>query len=211
MKKTILFLLLSFLFMNANATDWTLKKETKTIKVFTATVDNSDYKAVKVECIVAGTFSQVIAALFDIDRQEEWVFNDKHSKLLKKVSDNELIYFSEVNVPWPCANRDFIAHLTVTQPSANIVNIDSHAEPGFVPEKNGIVRIKSSTSHWTLSVVGNNLIRIDYTIQLDPGGSVPVWLTNMFIIKGPFETFEKLQERVNMPAYQKAYFAFVKN
>ncbi len=212
MKKVILLVFLSLLFINAEAVpDWKLKKETSTLKIFTATINNSDYKAVKVECTVTGNFSQVIAALFDIDRQQEWVYSDKHSKLLKKVSNSELIYYSEVSVPWPATNRDFISHLTVTQPSINIVNIESHAEANFIPEKDGIVRIKNSTSHWTISSLGNNQLRIDYTIQFEPGGSVPVWLTNMFITKGPFETFDKLQERVKMPAYRNASFDFIKN
>ena len=180
------------------------------MKIYTATEDNSNHKSVKVECTVTAKFAQVIAVLFDLDKQHEWVYNNKSSKLLKKVSDNELIYYSEVNVPWPGTNRDFIAHLKVTQPSQDVVSIESHSEPNFVPEKDGLVRVKSSHSNWKLMALGNSRVKIEYTIQFDPGGSVPAWLTNMFVTKGPFETFDKLQDRINMPAYQNAHFDFIK-
>ncbi len=192
------------------AVEWKLKKEAGQLKVYTASTENSGNKSVWVQCTVMGTFSEVIAALFDVDRQKEWVFNDKYSKLLKRVQPNELIYYSEVSVPWPCTNRDFIAHLKVTQPSPGVVMIASHAEPEYVPQKEGIVRVKSSTAQWTMTALGNGKIKIDYVVQFDPGGDVPPWLTNMFVTKGPYETFEQLQKRIDLPAYKAAHFDFIK-
>jgi hypothetical protein len=210
MKKVIAAVMCACICYQAGAaTEWKLKKENDHLKIYTAAVEHSAFKSVRVECVVKGTFSQIIAALYDIDRQKEWVFNDKYSKLLKR-SANELIYYSEVNVPWPCTNRDFVAHLTITQPSPNVISIASYAEPNLVPEKDGIVRIKSSVAQWTMTAIGGDRIKIDYTVQFDPGGSVPAWLTNMFVVKGPYETFEKLQGRINMPAYRNARYEFIK-
>jgi len=212
MKNLIAFLLFVAVSYTAGASpDWKLKKENDHIKIYTADVAGSSFKTVKVECTVTGSFSQVIATLFDIDKQKEWVYNDKYSRLLKKVSDNEMLYYSEVSVPWPCSNRDFVAHLKVTQTSADMVTIVSHAEPAFMPEKNGLVRIKSSNAKWTMTALGNNQIRIDYVVQFDPSGAVPAWLINMFVTKGPYETFDQLQARMNLPTYQNAHFSFIKD
>ena len=133
--------------------------------------------------------------MLDTDKQHEWVYNNKRSTLLKKASDHELIFYSEVNVPWPCSNRDYIAHLTVSQQSAQVIAIESHAEPNFIPQKKGIVRIAFSHSHWIITTLGNGQLGIEYTVQFDPGGSAPAWITNMFVTKGPFETFKKLKAR----------------
>jgi hypothetical protein len=38
----------------------------------------------------------------------------------------------------------------------------------------------------------SNSISIVYILEADPGGSVPAWMVNMFIDKGPFESFKKL-------------------
>jgi hypothetical protein len=37
-------------------------------------------------------------------------------------------------------------------------------------------------------------INIIYTIELDPGGSVPAWIANMFADKGPYESFSNLAD-----------------
>jgi hypothetical protein len=62
-----------------------------------------------------------------------------------------------------------------------------------------------------MTAIGNNTIKIDYVVQFDPSGSVPAWLTNMFVTKGPMETFEKLQGRVSMQVYKNARFDFIKD
>ena len=211
MKKLIVFGLCIAMYGHVLGSEqWKLRKENDNMKIYTATVENSNFKSVRVECTVKGRFSQIIAVLFDIDKQKEWVFNDKYSKLLKRVQNNELIYYSEVNLPWPCTNRDFIAHLAVTQSRPDVVNIRSFAEPGFVPENNGIVRIKSSSATWILTAT-NDSVKIDYVVAFNPGGAVPAWLSNMFIVKGPFETFRQLQSRMDLPAYKNARFDFIKD
>jgi len=53
-------------------------------------------------------------------------------------------------------------------------------------------------------------VKIEYELQVDPGGKVPAWLVNMFATKGPFETFKKLQQQVKKPVYSRRSFAFVK-
>ena len=191
--------------------EWKLKKENDHLKVFSAEVENSSYKAVKVECVMKCNFSQFVAALFDMDRQKDWIYNDKYSKLLKQVKENELIYYSEVNIPWPASNRDFIAHMKVTQQSAGTVLVVSTSEPDFIPEKDGIVRIRSFSSQYTLTAIGSNQVKVEYILQLDPGGNAPAWLINLFVVKGPYESFETLYQKINTPPYQNVHFNFIKD
>jgi hypothetical protein len=210
MMKAILVFLTAMAASNpCSATDWKLKKEQDNIRVYTATEGDSKYRSVKVECSVKARFAQIVAALLDIDRLHEWIYSDKYSKLLKQPGSNEVIFYSEVSVPWPCANRDFVADCRVTQTRPDVVLIDSHSESGYMPEKEGVIRVKSSSAHWILTAIGNNEVKIEYTVQFDPGGSVPAWLTNMFVAEGPLKTFEKLRERVNIPAYQDAHYDFI--
>lgn len=204
---TTLFILAAF--AHSAAQDWKLKKEGKNLKVYTAEKAGSAFKSVRVECLVRGRSSQVVAVLFDLEQQKEWVFNDKYSYLLKQPKPNELFYYSEVSVPWPGTNRDFIAHMTVTQVAAGVVTIESHAEPDYVPEKDNLVRLKHSNSLWTMTAAGSGQTRIVYEIEFDPGGLVPAWIINMFVTKGPYETFSKLQQRMDMPQYKDANYDFI--
>ena len=211
MHKMIITLLLSFSCILANAqTDWHLKRDEDGIKVYTAATPNSDFKSIKVECTVNARLSQLIAFLLDVDKQPDWVYNSKHTQLLKKIAPNEFVFYSEVSVPWPCTNRDYIAHLLITQVSPQLLTIDSHTEPNLLPEKDGIVRIKNSVAHWEITSINATTQKIVYTVRFDPAGAIPAWLTNMFVAKGPFETFQKLRTNVSNPAYQNAHVDFLK-
>ncbi len=131
--------------------DWKLKRNEDGIKVFTASTEHSDFKSVKVECVINARLSQLVAYLLDINQLHNWVYGTKHAELVKKIAPNELTFYSEISVPWPCNNRDYVAHIIVNQASPQHVTIDSHGEPNLVPEKDGKVRVKHSVAHWEVT------------------------------------------------------------
>ena len=204
-------LLLAFICFGAYAQEWHFKKEEDGIRVYTANTENSDYKSVKVEFDVRTTFTQLTVFLMDVNKIHEWVYANKVAWRVKTFQPNEFAFYAEVSAPWPCANRDYIAHIKIAQPSAKLLTIDSYGDPALVPEKKGIVRVKRSVAHWEITAQGNGLLHIVYTVSFDPGGSIPAWLTNMFVTKGPLETFEQLKSRVNLPEYQGTRLDFIKD
>jgi len=210
MKRIIVISVLLFVCIDMQAQAvWDLKKDKNGIKIYTANQDNSNFKSIKVEFSVDANFSQLLAVLFDIDKHHEWVYNTKSSELCKKVSDSELIYYSQVSSPWPFSNRDFIAHLKVKKRSADVLTIESHTEPDYRACTGNCVRIRTSDSYWTITSVGANSLKIEYVIKFDPAGSVPAWLINMFVTEGPYVTFKNLKDRVHSPVYQNAHYSFV--
>ena len=90
MGKMVAILLLSLINAGACAqTDWQLKKDEDGIKVYTCSTPNSNFKSVKVECTVKATLSQLVAFLLDVEKQHDWVYNNKSSQLVKKIGDNK--------------------------------------------------------------------------------------------------------------------------
>ena len=41
---------------------------------------------------------------------------------------------------------------------------------------------------------GQQAMHIEYEVQVDPKGSIPAWVVNMFSTKGCFSTFKKLKQ-----------------
>ncbi|HEX3385072.1 MAG TPA: START domain-containing protein, partial [Mucilaginibacter sp.] len=122
-------------------TDWKLRSDNNGIKVYSSIIPSSKIKAIKVEATFDASAQQLAAVVMDVSTSTEWVSHLKSAILIKRVSANELYYYSEVDLPWPAANRDFVAHLTATQdPDTKIITVDGPAVPGYVPEKKGIVR-----------------------------------------------------------------------
>jgi hypothetical protein len=204
------FLLCTLASVTLHAQTWELKTDKGGIRVYTAKVENTNFKSVKVTCDIAAKPAQLLAVLLDVNKHEEWVYNTKVSRVIKKTGDNDIIFYAEVRTPWPFTNRDYVAHLVTSQPSAGTIIIDSHAEPALLPENKNLVRIIHSDSRWVITSVNSNLQHIEYIVRFDPAGSIPAWLMNMFVTEGPYETFKKLQDRVHLPAYENAHFDFIK-
>jgi hypothetical protein len=79
----------------------------------------------------------------------------------------------------------------------------------YVPEKKDIVRVKHSEGKWIITPESNGYLRVEYTLRTDPGGDIPAWLFNMFVTRGPLESFEKLQQQIKKPAYDKVNLPFI--
>jgi hypothetical protein len=192
--------------------DWKLKIEKEGIKIYTSAVADSKVKAIKVEADFNATASQMVALVMDVKNSTDWVYHLKSGILIKRVSPSELYYYSEVKLPWPTANRDFVVHLTVIQnPDTKVVTINGPAVTGFVPIKKGIVRVNDSNGRWIITPSGNDQIKVEYTIHVNPGGSLPSWLVNMFATEGPLRIFENIKSQLQKPLYKNSVFAFVEN
>jgi len=190
--------------------DWKLKSDKDGIAIFTRTFPDSKFKAIKVEVELDATLSQLVAVILDVNTGAEWVYSTKSSMLLKQVSPSELYYYSEVNVPWPAANRDFIAQLKAVQDShSRVVTIYGPTFPDYLPVKKDIVRVRRSEGKWVISPVAKRKIKVEYTLRVDPGGDLPAWLVNMFATKGPYESFKKLKEQLQKPAYANVRLPFI--
>ena len=175
--------------------DWKLTKNKDGIKVYQKDMKNSNFKAIKVECTLQGTYDKLIGILGDVSRHKEWVYNNKSASILKKNSPFDFYYYTETTLPWPMANRDAIMHLTMRRDSANRhLKISSIAAPDYIAEKEGKVRVKQSTINWLVTMPTTSTVSIIYTFEANPGGNVPAWMANNFADKGPFESFKKLAD-----------------
>ena len=205
------FLFLITFYSNSYAQNsWTLHTEKNGVKVFTKSILTSKVKALKIETTLNASPSQLVAVLLDIDREKEWVYNTKSCVVVKKVSASDLYYYSEVTLPWPAQNRDFIAHVMVSQhPSTKIITIDAPCVSGFVPEKPGVVRIVESVGKWIITPLSKNQLKVEYSLAVDPAGSIPAWLVNLVASQGPLETFRMLKIQLQKPEYKSIKLAFI--
>jgi START domain-containing protein len=177
--------------------DWTLKKDKGGIKIFSRHSDISKFNDIRVEMDLPGTIAQLSSILIDVEKYPEWAYSTKSCELIKKISANEIIYYSEIWVPWPASNRDFYADCKITLDSASrTLHVASVGLKNYQPEKKDIARIPMSKGIWNVSTLTDKMMHLQYTLQVDPGGSLPAWLLNMFATRGPLETFENLQKKM---------------
>lgn len=212
MFRNIIFLsvLISFFSVSYAQEAWKLSTEKDGVRVYTKSILTSKIKALKIETVLNASASQLVAVIMDVEKGKEWVYSTKSCALVKQVSPSELYYYSEVILPWPAQNRDFIAHITVTQnPSTKIVTVDAPCVTGYVPEKVNIVRIQKSLGKWIITPLSKNQVKIEYTLAVDPAGSIPAWLVNLVASQGPLETFKKLRTQLQKEEYRNTILPYI--
>jgi hypothetical protein len=176
-------------------TDWKLVKDKDGIRVYQRDIKNSNFKGIKVECTLQGSFDKLISLISDVNGYKNWVYNNKAASFLKRVNAHEFYYYTEAYLPWPLDNRDAVMHTIITKDSLNrFLKISSTAVPDYIAQKTGKVRIRRSNISWYVTHPSSNTLHIVYTFETDPGGNVPAWLVNSFADKGPHESFKKLAE-----------------
>jgi hypothetical protein len=185
--------------------DCELRKSKDSVLVYTCKAGESKFKAVKATFIINATYSEIAAMLLDIENFNHWQYKTSHARILKQVSESEVIYYTEVEAPWPMSNRDIIVHMNVTQdPVTKWMTVSGNSLPDYIEPKENLVRVRSSRSTWILKALDKSRIAAEYTIQIDPGGLVPAWLINIFAAEGPYETFRSFRNTIHSHNKKKA-------
>lgn len=205
-------LLLLFLgFIAFKPTDpWHLRKFENGISIYTRDAEDSEFKELKSVFQMKTSLSSIISLLNDYESYPQWVYKCGKSSTLKKVSDREFIHYQTVTAPWPVDNRDFVVDVKLSQDASGVVHQKATCIPDYIPKVDGHVRITEFRALWTLTPLKDGTVNIEYQLLVNPGGNIPVWLVNLAVIDGPFETAVKMKEWLKKDKYQKASVSFIK-
>ena len=176
---------------------WTVVKEKDGIKISSRPAASSQFNDIHVELDLPGNIDQLKKILLDVDHYKDWSYATKKSMLIKQLGPGKLIYYSEFEVPWPATNRYFYANVDLKEDSAaHSINMIAINLAGYQPIPKDLVEVSLTRGIWKISTNSKNSIHIDYTLELNPGGSLPSWVINLFSSKGPFETFENIKDKM---------------
>ena len=205
-----IFFMCLFIQLSVISQDWVLKKDKDGIRVFTRKTMNFKFDELKVECEMEGSLSAIAAVLLDVKNHVQWVYKTVRCQLLKSPAATDIFFYTEIECPWPFENRDVVVHMNLMQNADNkVMTVIAQSTDGYVTEKKDIVRMKYSRVTWIITPLNNRHCKVDYKVQIDPGGSVPAWLLNAFASKGPLESFSKLKAEIKLPQYANAKFPFL--
>ena len=200
-----LFILLGLVFSDILVVDWELIKEQKDIKVFVRKTEGNPLKEVKIEGQVKCRMSELVAALEDIEAQKKWVKSTIDAKILSKEATDKFLFYMSTDFPYPVKDRDVVISYSRSQnPQSKIVTINYEGKPEAAQEQTKFVRIPYFQASYTLKPAANGYIKLTYLLKADIGGSIPKWIVNMAITKGPMDTIESLFKLINSGYYKEA-------
>lgn len=172
---------------------WELKKEKDGIKVYLADSDQSKIKKFKVNAFVNATPNEIAKAVIDLENNYKWFVDVEQATLLKQVEENEFIFKQVIKVPFPFSDREVVERCVFQYLPNERIRIDISSANSFIPENDEYVRMPIATGYWILSPSGNGT-QVEYSFLADPGGDIPAWLANQFIVNNPIKTIKGLRE-----------------
>lgn len=182
----------------AQAEDWQVAKNEDGIKVSLSDVAGSKYKAYRGETVINASIAKLRALQEDVAGACSWVHECKTQKLLKHEGDQSWTY-TQFNTPWPVTARDSVLHITTVQGADGSLTRQLEGAPKYIPEEQGFVRVAEVQGYWKLVPKGPNSTEVTYQVHTEPGGSVPSWLANKFVVDAPFNTLKALKARAEKP------------
>lgn len=175
--------------------DWQLKKAEDGIKVYTKTESGSDYKSFKAEMQLNCRIDDIVEVLKEMNNVNNWVADSKEVKLLK-TEGNSQYYYIETSLPWPFNNRDMVYRFQYIAINSDQVKVSVTGLPEYIQPKKGIVRLEKANGYWLLTSIDSGKTAVTYQMHVEPGGLIPAWLANAFIVNVPFSTFKGLRRVV---------------
>jgi hypothetical protein len=186
--------MLFFGFLPANAQGkWELKKDFDGIQVFTRKAARGNIKELRVVCELSATKTQLINTLENIRDYRSWVYSEKKSTVLKTITPQNIIYYTQAHLPWPIKDRDLIVELNIN-PTPDVLYVQAKSVPNYLPKDSSYIRVPYSLAQWKVTQAPDNKLMVDYTFSIDPGGSIPAWLVNATLAIGPLNSFIRLRE-----------------
>lgn len=178
----------------AQAEDWQVVKEQDGIKVSLSEVAGSKYKAYQGVTVMKTTMAKLRALQEDVSGACAWIHECKSQKLLKHEGDKSWTY-TQFNTPWPVKSRDSVLEVTTVEGTDGSLTRNLKGVPKYLPEEPDYVRVTQVEGFWKFVPKGAGQVEVTYQVHTDPGGSVPSWLANKFVVDAPFNTLKALKER----------------
>ncbi|AKJ98258.1 MULTISPECIES: START domain-containing protein [Pseudomonas] len=178
----------------AQAEDWQVAKEQDGIKVSLSEVAGSKYKAYRGVTVMKTTMAKLRALQEDVPGACAWIHECKSQKLLKHEGNQSWTY-TQFNTPWPVTSRDSVLEVTTEEGADGSLTRKLKGVPTYLPEEKGFVRVTQVDGYWKFAPKGADQIEVTYQVHTEPGGDVPSWLANKFVVDAPFNTLKALRDR----------------
>lgn len=199
----------------ANQVGWKLVSDRDGIQVYVRpSNDNSRLKTFRGVTVVKLADQYTIAALLnDYASYSKWLhFVDSATEISRTSPVLRYLRFTTL-LPWPLSDRDAVleARVVQTHPSPlSDVSIYLDGRPGLVPEVPGYVRFPEMRGIFRVRALEQpDMLEVTYQLTLDPGGYIPIWLTNILLRDAPYFTLLRLRQMVKDPKYHDKYYDYL--
>lgn len=192
----ILFFITPFSYISAEEDGWKLRKDENGIKVYTKEKEDSHIYMYKVVTEISKEPEVVYRQAIDFRENLQYMKSVDSIRFLEHQKDRRYINYMRLKMPWPVKNREMVTEMLVTEDQDGIY-IESNDLPEYLSKNSRTVRIEDFNEKWIIKEGLNpNESHVTVTGWVDVGGSVPVWVVNLFIVNTPFRFMSGIIQEV---------------
>ena len=137
---------------------------------------------------------QIAAWIAAVHTFVDWQHNCEEARRIRS-QDGFAVAYNRIDSPWPVSDRDVVLRSTLSDLEGGGIRIEFHnTTDADVPEVDGVVRMPRLIGSYDLRPVEGGT-RVVYTLDSDPGGSLPDWLVRRVSKDLPYFTLTNLRER----------------
>lgn len=181
-----------FLFL-LDDSEWKLSLEKDEISIYTRNIESSNFKEFLAEATMRGSIEEFREIIMGINNYPEWMPDCKSAEIIDHPNPNDLTYHMKLKVPFPFSNRDIVQQLVLSEHD-DMLEIEIINRPLKVKETKKYVRLQRAYGKWSIKQASDENISIRFQYFADPGGDIPAWLVNSFVVKNPHITLLNMKE-----------------
>jgi len=174
--------------------EWELRKDKGGIKVYTKEHKEDDILEYKATVVINTDIEKLIHIIHDVENYPSWTTNCQSAEIVEVLNDTTRIEYLTTAVPWPLTDRDVVLQFQVVKQTDVYFEATLKSKPEAVPENDKNTRIVISQGNWIFKTINDSQVEIEHQFLSDPGGGIPMWIVNMFIVSGPYKTLHNLKE-----------------
>lgn len=177
----------------ADTAGWELRKDKHGIKVWTRDQKEAGLLEYLAVTTIETNLERLVEIIYDVDNYPSWTANCASASIYKALSDTSHIEYLTTDVPWPLEDRDVAMEFIRRQYTDDYFEVRLRSVADAVPRSEDHVRIEISEGNWIFRKIDSDRVEVIHQFLSDPGGNIPMWIVNMFIVSGPYKTLNNLK------------------
>lgn len=184
-------LILSVSWVSAQS-EWKLEKSGNGINVYTRDTEETEIKEFKASVVISASLNDLIEALSAVDEHPDWMSDITYARTLP---DNDEIMHYNIKLPFPFKNR-YVVMESIGETNGDVHRIEMRTSDAEIEDTDNHIRIPYVKGYWQFTRIDDETTEVVYQFVSDPGGNVPDWLVNAFVVQSPYKTLTKLKKRL---------------
>lgn len=190
--------------------EWKKIREKDGIEIFNRKNQYSDFKEFTSRMVIGGTINQFLAVLYDVEALPSWGYKVEEASLISRSSDSLQVYYAVAKAPFPYKDRDGVyLNRFIWDPVERTLLVEIELLEDQLAEKEDLVRMKGF-GFWKAIEMPNERLEVQFQMQMDPGGNIPAWLSNMFSGDTPYFTMQGLKKAMKQEKYQDKEYSLTR-